>query len=585
MGPSNSRLRPKPPTGGDADPLSSRDRFTVAMRTKTLAARPRSGRASWAALVLATVLAHTGCRDETYVGPSIEAAVAPMIIKLAIADLTSSEATIIFQTDRPSTSTLEYGVTTAYGNATAGETSPTIEHQVGLTGLTHSTTYYYRITVHDAAEVSATSSADSFTTDVDRPPVVSGVGLRWLSSTQATLAWSTNEPAEGFVEYGTSNAYGNASGAETTPATSHGAILTGLEAGTTYHYRVTAYDSVGNESTTGDYTFTSAAEPSSGNPGIWLSSTDLAALPVSGPGWNNVLAEANGPCGAVDLANQDQRNNTCVLAKALAYARTGDPLYRLDVIDALVYIASAPIYAGRALAVGRELAAYVIAADIIGLQSFDPALDTLFRAAIQALVFTPTDDGPSSLAECHERRPNNWGTHCGASRAAVAAYLGDAATLDGVARVFKGWLGDRSSYAGFDYGDLSWQCDPLEPVGINPVGCTRDGYSIDGVLPDDQRRAGAFVWPPPKENYVWEALQGALVQAVILHRAGYPVWDWEDRALLRAVTWLHDQDGYPAEADDTWQPHILNYYYGVSFPAPVPATPGKNIGWSDWTHR
>ena len=43
----------------------------------------------------------------------------------------------------------------------------------------------------------------------------------------------------------------------------------------------------------------------------------------------------------------------------------------------------------------------------------------------------------------------------------------------------------------------------------------------DGVLPDDQRRSGGFVWPPTKENYVWEALQGAIAQAVILHRAGF----------------------------------------------------------------
>jgi len=62
---------------------------------------------------------------------------------------------------------------------------------------------------------------------------------------------------------------------------------------------------------------------------------------------------------------------------------------------------------------------------------------------------------------------------------------------------------------------------------------TKDGHRIDGVLPDDQRRGGSFGWPAPRENYVWEALQGALAQAVILHRAGYDVWNWEDRALLR----------------------------------------------------
>lgn len=166
----------------------------------------------------------------------------------------------------------------------------------------------------------------------------------------------------------------------------------------------------------------------------------------------------------------------------------------------------------------------------------------------------------------------------------VAVYLGDQAELERTAQVFKGWLGDRAAYAGFDYGDLSWQCDPSKPVGINSKGCMKEGHPIDGVIPDDQRRAGGFTWPPPKENYVWEGLQGALVQAVILYRAGYDVWNWQDQALLRAVIWLHEQADYPAQGDDTWQPHIINYYYGTSFPAPVPSNPGKNMGWTDWTH-
>ncbi|NUM65113.1 hypothetical protein HUU39_07515 [candidate division KSB1 bacterium] len=175
-------------------------------------------------------------------------------------------------------------------------------------------------------------------------------------------------------------------------------------------------------------------------------------------------------------------------------------------------------------------------------------------------------------------------THAGASRAAIAAYLGDRAELDRVAQVFKGWLGDRSAYAGFTFGDLSWQADTAHPVAINPKGALKNGRNIDGVLPDDQRRGGPFRWPPPQENYVYEALQGALVQAVILHRAGYPVWEWQDQALLRAFVWLHAQANFPATGDDSWQTHLINHFYHTDFPAPVPSRPGKNAGWTDWTH-
>jgi hypothetical protein len=373
------------------------------------------------------------------------------------------------------------------------------------------------------------------------------------------------------------------SSAEASLATSHARALEGLLPATSYVYRVTAADAAGNSavSATGSFTTPAASQPQVSG-GIWIGAAELAQLPTSGTAWNNLRAAADASCGSVDLADQEDPTNVCIMAKALVFARIGGSAYRTAVVDALRQITLAGVYNGRALALGRELVGYVIAADLIRLGSVDPLLDAAFRTALRVLLTAPTTEA-GTLQQCHERRPNNWGTHCGASRAAIAAYLGDTAEMDRVARVFRGWLGDRASYAGFSYGDLAWQCDPARPVGINPAGCVRNGYAIDGVLPDDQRRAGGFSWPPPRENYVWEALQGALVQAVILQRAGHPAFEWQDRALLRAVRWLHDQAGYPAEGDDTWQPHLVNHFYGTSFPAPV-SRPGKNVGWTDWTH-
>ena len=227
------------------------------------------------------------------------------------------------------------------------------------------------------------------------------------------------------------------------------------------------------------------------------------------------------------------------------------------------------------------LAAYVIAADLIDLASYDPSLDSAFRAKLRELR-TKTLDG-NTLIETHEDRPNNWGTHAGASRAAVAAYLGDTADMARTAQVFKGWVGDRSAYSGFKYGDLSWQCDSSNPVGINPKGCTKSGHSIDGALPEEMRRGGGFTWPPSKTGYAWEGLQGALVQAEILHRAGYDTWEWEDQALLRAVKFLYSI-GWNAEGDDKWQIWLINFSYGTEYSADSGVSAGKNMGWTDWSH-
>ncbi len=78
--------------------------------------------------------------------------------------------------------------------------------------------------------------------------------------------------------------------------------------------------------------------------------------------------------------------------------------------------------------------------------------------------------------------------------------------------------------------------------------------------------------------------QSVYVVRALLHNAGYDVWSWGDRALLRAFAWLHEQAHFPASGEDTWQPHVVNFYYGTHFPAPVPSRPGKNVGWTDWSH-
>lgn len=313
---------------------------------------------------------------------------------------------------------------------------------------------------------------------------------------------------------------------------------------------------------------------------LWIDPARLASLPTSGAGWENVLRAAQEPNGKPNLSDMEDATNVRIMAKALVYARTGEDRYRQEVVGACL-AAIGTERGGSTLALGRELAAYVIAADLVG--GLPGEEGKRFDAWLRDVRHQKLRGG--TLVSTHERRPNNWGTSAGASRIAVAAYLGDAQDLERAAQVFRGWLGDRSAYDGFRYGSLAWQANAKAPIGINPRGARRDGHSIDGVLPDDQRRSGPFRWPPPHENYVYGALQGALVQAVLLHNAGYDVWEWGDRALLRAFLWLHTEAGFPAQGDDSWEPWLINFHYAVRLPTPDPARPGKIAGWTDWTHR
>jgi hypothetical protein len=306
---------------------------------------------------------------------------------------------------------------------------------------------------------------------------------------------------------------------------------------------------------------------------------------MSGPAWNQLRSVADRPAGTPNLSDQDQMTNVYVLAKALVFVRTGQARYRDEVIRACMAAINTELD-GRTLALGRELAAYVIAADLVRLNAAD---DAVFRAWLRRTLSEVLDN--RTLQSTHEDRPNNWGTMAAASRAAVAAYLGDSAELERTAQVFRGWLGDRSAYAGFDFGsDLSWHADRDRPVGINPRGAVRDHESIDGALPDDMRRGCSLRFPPCPTGYAWEALQGATVAAAILHRQGYDTWNWSDQALRRAVQFLFNlNQRYPtsqwwAEGDDEWIIWLVNSAYGTDFPTRIPARPGKNMGWTDWTH-
>jgi hypothetical protein len=341
--------------------------------------------------------------------------------------------------------------------------------------------------------------------------------------------------------------------------------------------------------------------------GIWISEEELLRLPTSGEAWERMKDTADGRMRPRKIADKDSNHDVKTLAVALVYARTGDSHYRRRAADAIAS-AIGTEEGGRTLALGRNLLSYVIAADLIDLRELDPVREAEFRSWLRAVRRAPlgsetVDD--QTLIGTHERSPSNWGGMAGATRVAIAAYLGEDAEMARVARVMKGWLGDRSAYRGIpgpkfgpkDVGkghrfgggenDLSWHADPSRPRGVNPKGARKEGHSIDGALPDDMRRGGRFKWPPEYTQYAREALSGYVALAELLYRQGYDVYDWQQKALLRAARFLFRlEQQFPEE--DWWEPGtpvywIINYRYGTSFPVRGSGF-GRNVGWTDWTH-
>jgi NHL repeat-containing protein len=134
-----------------------------------------------------------------------------------------------------------------------------------VSGLSPSTTYDYRV-IEKTEFATAEGDPEQFTTAAPAP-VVTTEAASGISQTAATLNGKVDaedDDASCEFEYGTTAAYGKSVPCSVNPvtgtaATAVSAALTGLAAGTTYHYRVAA-ENEGGLSNGSDATFTTSAD-------------------------------------------------------------------------------------------------------------------------------------------------------------------------------------------------------------------------------------------------------------------------------------------------------------------------------------
>ena len=331
---------------------------------------------------------------------------------------------------------------------------------------------------------------------------------------------------------------------------------------------------------------------------LWISPQEIAALPASGPAWDRMHSAANGALGSSALYNQDADHPELTLAAALVAAKKGasetcgstscQSKAIAGIMDIIDDTGSTGGGDGRALGLGRNLMAYVVAADVVNLKQVDPAKHATFVAFLRQIVNKQTTEC-GSLRDCHTKRPNNWGTMTGASRIAADIYMGDTADLAIAAKIFKGFVGDRTSYASFEFGSGSedWMCDSANPRPLNPTNCVKSGHNLSGALPDDMRRGGGFTWPPTPTNYAWGAYSAALAQAELLYRAGYDSYNWEDKAMLRAIQFNAANMASSASGPTNWAPWVAKKRYGAGSFSYTPQANGggRLMDWADWTHQ
>ncbi len=185
----------------------------------------------------------------------------PVISSVTSSSITYSGATITWTTNEAADGQVEYGNQPTFGSATTINSTMATSHSQVLGNLSASTVYYFRVKSKDVAGNLAVSNSYIFTTSAPpdtTPPVISSVANSGITGNSATVTWTTNEAADGLVEYGKTTSYGFSTALNSALVTAHSQVVTGLAASTTYHYRVKSKDAAGNLAASADFTFLTA---------------------------------------------------------------------------------------------------------------------------------------------------------------------------------------------------------------------------------------------------------------------------------------------------------------------------------------
>lgn len=198
---------------------------------------------------------------------------APTITTGAATPLTQKTATIsgtLSSNGAATTYSFEYGTTTSYGAGTptrnAGAKAAGITVSASLFGLMAGTLYHYALVATNSAGTT-TGSDEPFTTLSPPAPVISTGGATNITVRTATLGGTVNPggaPTTFYFQYGATSSYGaqtsTRNAGEGISDNSVSTSLSGLSAGTIYHYRIVATNSTGTTDGN-DQTFMTTAPP------------------------------------------------------------------------------------------------------------------------------------------------------------------------------------------------------------------------------------------------------------------------------------------------------------------------------------
>ena len=218
----------------------------------------------------------------------------PTISAISEPVITDTATVVVWATDKPATSQLEYGTTASttsgsYTTTTTRDQTLSLSHIATLTNLTKLTPYYFRVLSIDSAGNGATSNEQTFTTtDTSKitvtyissgstnnpppvptptptnpttPPIITSVAAAPINTFDATIHIVGSPEYRALVSYGevsttTPHAPYTSTAGDAELTTTKDIKLTNLTPGASYHYTVSLFDAYGNKAQSKEQTFT-----------------------------------------------------------------------------------------------------------------------------------------------------------------------------------------------------------------------------------------------------------------------------------------------------------------------------------------
>jgi hypothetical protein len=174
----------------------------------------------------------------------------PVISNVQVSQVANNSVTVTWHTSEPTISRI--GFSNAWYQEPGAPFST--DHTVVLNNVYPNVKYPLTVLAYDdAGNIGTAAAAIGRTT----PPVVSNITTASSPPSTVTISWNSDVPANGYINFGTTTAYGStATQSGWSPASTNLSIpIAGLNPFTVYHYQVVTYDVFGNQTVSADRTF------------------------------------------------------------------------------------------------------------------------------------------------------------------------------------------------------------------------------------------------------------------------------------------------------------------------------------------